>query len=148
MEDAQLLSEFAANRSETAFRTLTDRYINLVHSAALRRVGDAQLAQDISQAVFILLARKAGSLSAGTVLAGWLYRTTNFVAERALRSNRRRERREMEAVQMQENVSSDSNWQQLSPLLDEALAKLKEAERNAIILRYFQENSLSNVALA
>jgi RNA polymerase sigma factor (sigma-70 family) len=148
MEDAQLLSEFAANRSETAFRTLTDRYVNLVHSAALRRVGDAQLAEDISQAVFILLARKAGSLSAGTVLAGWLYRTTNFVAERALRSNRRRERREMEAVQMQENVSSDSNWQQLSPLLDEALAKLKDAERNAIILRYFQENSLSNVALA
>jgi RNA polymerase sigma factor (sigma-70 family) len=148
MEDAQLLREFAANRSETAFRTLTDRYVNLVHSAALRRVGNAQLAEDISQAVFILLARKAGSLSAGTILAGWLYRTTNFVADRALRSNRRRERREMEAVQMQENVSSDSSWQQLAPLLDEALAKLKEAERNAIILRYFQENSLSNVALA
>jgi RNA polymerase sigma factor (sigma-70 family) len=148
MDDLQLLREFAANRSETAFRTIVNRYVDLVHSVALRRVADVQLAEDISQAVFILLARKAPRISAGTVLAGWLYRTTQFVAGRALRSKLRRERREMEAVQMQENASSDSNWQRLAPLLDEALEKLNDTDRNAIILRYFQENSLLKVGLA
>jgi len=148
MEDYQLLNEFAANRSETAFQTLTNRHLNLVYSVALRRVGDAQLAQDVSQAVFLLLARKAGRLPADTVLPGWLYRTTQFVAQRALRSQLRRQRRETEAFQMQSTVSSDPNWQQLAPVLDEALEKLKAADRDAIILRYFQAHSLLQVGLA
>ena len=148
MEDYQLLNEFAANRSETAFQTLTNRHLNLVYSVALRRVGEAQLAQDVAQAVFLLLARKAGHLPAGTVLPGWLYRTTQFVAQRALRSQLRRQRRETEAFQMQSTVSSDPNWQQFAPVLDEALEKLKAADRDAIILRYFQAHSLMQVGLA
>jgi len=93
MEDRQLIEEFVARNSEVAFGALVNRYINLVHSAAARQVRDAQLAQDVSQAVFILLARKIPSLPKQVLLPGWLYRTTRFVAARAVRSEQRRHRR-------------------------------------------------------
>src|ERR1051325_11675126 len=94
MEDLQLLREYAENRSERAFAELVRRHVDLVYSAALRLMGDAMPAQDVTQMVFIRLARKAGSLREGTILAGWLYRTTRFVAETVRRSEWRRRQRE------------------------------------------------------
>ncbi len=147
-DDRSLLDEFVAHRSETAFRTLTNHYLNLVYSTALRETNDAQLAQDVTQAVFILLARKADSLPKNAVLAGWLYRTTHFVASRALRSELRRQQREQEAFQMQQNQSADDTWKNVAPMLDEALGKLRETDRNAIILRFFQNEPLGKVGQA
>src|ERR1700709_516951 len=96
-DDMTLVREFAANQSEPAFAALVERHIGLIHSAALRQAGDAHLAEEITQAVFIILARKAASLGPKTVLAALLYRTTCYATADALRAGRRRQLREQEA---------------------------------------------------
>ena len=79
-DDLTLVQDYAAGKSEAAFAALVARHLNLVHSAALRQVGDAHLAEEITQSVFILLARKAASLGPETILSAWLYRATRYAA--------------------------------------------------------------------
>src|SRR5712692_10940361 len=113
-DDMELVREYAAYQSEQAFETLLSRNVGLVHSAALRQVCDPNLAEEITQSVFIILARKAGSLHPKTVLPGWLYRTTRYVSAAAVKIQRRRERREQEA-NMQAAIQEaqiDSAWEQ------------------------------------
>ena len=148
-DDMALVREYATSQSERAFETLVARYINLVYSAALRQARDAHLAQEITQAVFIILARKAGSLSPKTILSGWLYRAARFAAADALKIQRRRQLREQEAhMEGVVQNESDSAWDQLSPLLDEAMARLCDKDRDAIVLRFFENKSLREVGLA
>jgi uncharacterized protein (TIGR03435 family) len=151
-DDIALVRAYAIHRSEPAFATLVTRHVNLVYSAALRQVGDPHLAEEITQTVFIVLARKADSLNQRTILPGWLYRTTRFVAADALKELRRRRRRELEATMNtttdEPTVSSDALWEQLAPLLDEGMAQLRESDRDAIVLRYFQNRSLQEVGNA
>lgn len=144
--DAELLADYATRCSEAAFARLVERYVALVHSAARRQLGDPHLAEEITQAVFILLARKAGSLCEQTVLAGWLCRAAHFAARDALRAERRRLHREQLAATM--DTPTDAAWQQLAPLLDEAVAQLREADRNAIVLRYYEQRPLDEVGAA
>ena len=96
-DDMALLRQYASSRSEEAFATLVSRHINLVYSVALRHVTNRHKAEEISQAVFMILARKAGSLSGGTVLSGWLYHTARLTAANYVRSEARRAQREQEA---------------------------------------------------
>ncbi|MBN8246283.1 MAG: sigma-70 family RNA polymerase sigma factor [Verrucomicrobia bacterium] len=136
MEDWKLLDAYAREGSEAAFSTLVERHLGLVHAAARRQVRDDALAADVAQAVFLLLARKAGSLGRRGVLSAWLFQTTRFVASRALRSEIRRQRREQEAFAMQDLHASDPHWNRLAPELDEALARLAAADRSALLLRF------------
>src|SRR5687767_4501957 len=110
MNDWQLIEAYARDKSDAAFKTLVERYAGLVYASALRQLSDATLAQDVAQAVFILLARKAGRLGRGVVLSGWLFQTTRFVALRASRSEQRRHAREQEAFDMQQLTSNDEAW--------------------------------------
>ncbi|HEY5913786.1 MAG TPA: sigma-70 family RNA polymerase sigma factor [Verrucomicrobiae bacterium] len=144
MNDAELLQEYASSKSEAVFRALVERHLPMVYSAALRQAGNADLAEDVTQVVFIILARKATLLSSATCLAGWLFRTTRHTAAKAVRSEQRRRRRELEALQMQA-AQTDDIWQQVAPGLDEALAQLGEVERNAVLLHYFQHKRLRDV---
>src|SRR5215469_209818 len=124
-DDLELVRQYSANGSEVAFEELVSRYISLVYSAALRQVCNPGLAEEITQTVFIILSRKAGSLGPKTVLPGWLYRTTRYVSSASLKIQHRRYRREQEAQMQIAESATDSTWEQLSPLLDEAMAHLR-----------------------
>ena len=147
MDDFDLLQAYASQRKEDAFNTLTGRYINLVYSAAARQTSNSQAAEDVTQAVFLTLARKAGAIPRGTVLAGWLLRTTRFAAANARRLEQRRQYYEQEAMQSYLcPAESEAAWQRISPLLDEALDRLGEKDRDAIALRFLEHRSLKQIA--
>src|SRR3954467_5492564 len=149
MEDFQLLRDYAENRSEQAFAELVKRHVNFVYSTALRVVGERSLAEDVTQMVFIRLARKAGSLRKGVLLTGWFYRTTQFVGRTVRRSDERRRKREALAMQFSEfDRDSESVWKEVSPLLEEAMAQLRQTDQDAVLLRFFAGKSLREVGQA
>ena len=147
-ESRKLLTDYADRGSEAAFRELVDRYVNMVYSTALRLVnGDSHLAQDISQTVFVNLARKASALSDEIMIGGWLHWNTCFVAANVVRSNRRREDRERKALEMSATEDhSAANFATTAPLLDEAINELSQADRTAILLRFFEQREFRAVA--
>jgi RNA polymerase sigma factor (sigma-70 family) len=145
-DDMALVQEYAQSNSEQAFGALVSRHVNLVYSVALRQVRDPHLAEEIAQNVFIILSRKAKSLSPKTILSGWLCRTARYISADTLKTLRRRQSREQES-QMQ-SISNDSDpaaWNQIAPLLDEALNCLDEREHDAVVLRFFDGKQLKQV---
>jgi RNA polymerase sigma factor (sigma-70 family) len=150
--DQQLLQAYAAHRSEAAFAELVRRHVDLVYSAALRLVHDAHLAEDVTQSVFVALAQSARPLTARAVLAGWLHVTTRNLAANLVRSDVRRRARESRytGTVMNEMLSAPAEpvWQQLAPQLDAALGDLGEADRDTVLLRYFQGKSAHEMAQA
>jgi RNA polymerase sigma factor (sigma-70 family) len=147
-DDMELLREFAGNNSEQAFATLVRRYINLVHSVALRQLSNAHEAEEVTQAVFIILAKKAGGLRAGTILSGWLYQTAQLTSANFKRTALRRQRREQEAYMQFTQESEPHSWQRLSPLLEEAMSRLGKDDRDAVVLRFFENRTIREVAAA
>ena len=146
MQDAELLRDYVTSGSDAAFADLVDRYVDFVYSTARRQVGNAQLAEEVAQVVFSLLARKAVGLVDLPSLAGWLYRATCFTAAKTLRTERRRRHHEQEAATMnQDNATEDEIWERLSPMLDDALKQLEEQDRLAVLLRFFQKKPMREV---
>lgn len=146
-DSEKLLAEYVEGGSEAAFREIVARYVNLVHSTALRLVdGDIQLAEDVTQTVFIRLSRNARKLSRKSMLGGWLHRDTCYVASKTMRSERRRRTREREAALMNSNHPSDG-VENLS-LLDQAINLLGNEDRTAILLRFFEQRDFRSVGLA
>jgi RNA polymerase sigma factor (sigma-70 family) len=148
-DDVDLLRRYSDEGAEDAFREVVQRRFGLVYAVALRQVGnDAHLARDVAQHVFVELARQAGSLSRGKVVSGWLYRTARFTAIDMVRAERRRRNREQEAHAMHEsstNPVSDHDWENLRPVLDDALSELNERDRDAITLRIFEQQSFGEI---
>jgi RNA polymerase sigma factor (sigma-70 family) len=140
-ESRKLLEDYAKGGSEAAFRELVSRYVSMVHSTALRLVnGDSHLAEDVTQTVFLNLARKAGTLSGDVMIGGWLHRHACFVASTMMRGDRRRQNRERQAVAM--NATQDhsaENLARVAPLLDDAINQLGPEDRAAILLRFFEQ---------
>jgi RNA polymerase sigma factor (sigma-70 family) len=143
--DMDLLREYARDNSEQAFRALVERYVNMVHAVALRQTADAHLAEDVTQAVFIVLAEKAATIPTNTILAGWLFRATRFAAANAKRAEARREHWEQKAAQMEPTMPPDPESEQITPLLNEALEELPEQDRAAVLLRFFESKSMEEV---
>lgn len=147
MGDWDLLQDYAKNRSESAFAELVRLHAGWVHAVASRQVNDAHLAQDVTQAVFVLLARKAGGLKSGTLLGGWLFRTTLHVAAHARRTEQRRTNRETKASAMiyDLNPQEEQAWEQLAPCLEQAVAALSESDRAAILLRFYEKRPMREI---
>jgi len=114
--DNELLEQFVRNESEAAFAMLVQRHIALVYSVALRHTANPEHAQDITQAVFIILARKAGGLGRRTVVPGWLYHTARLTAANFQRAEARRIRREHEVFMQStlEATAPEAVWRELS----------------------------------
>lgn len=148
-DDAVLLRRYAEEKSETAFTELVRRHVDLVYSAALRRTGgDAHAAADVAQHVFTRLARDARKLAGHAVLTAWLYAATRNAAVDLQRATRRREIREQEAQRMQElqaGPGMDHHWAQLRPVLDAAMDELPEADRAAVLLRFFERRGFAEI---
>jgi RNA polymerase sigma factor (sigma-70 family) len=148
-DDLALLREYARRNSEEAFAALVSRHVNLVYSVAVRQVGDPHLAEEITQAVFIILARKARSLGPKTILPGWLCRTARYASANALTRQRRRWHREQEAyMQSLSNESEPDIWTSIAPLLDAAMARLGQKDHDALVLRFFEGRNFKEVGAA
>ena len=144
--DSELLRRYRENRCERAFTELVERHIDFVYSAARRQVGgNADLAKDVAQQVFIELAQKADSLSSNTVLTAWLYTRTRFAASKALRSEQRRHGREEKACMELQPPTPEPEWDELQPVLDTVMHELDERDRTAVLLRYFEKRPLAEV---
>jgi RNA polymerase sigma factor (sigma-70 family) len=145
--DIELLRQYAEQDSEAAFETLVSRHVNLVYSAALRKTGNFHAAEEVAQAVFIILAQKARTLRKGTILSGWLYQAARLTAANFLRSEIRRARREQEA-DMPLHPNEPEIWPQIVPLLEDAMGRLNEKDRNAVVLRFFEGKSFHEIGAA
>jgi uncharacterized protein (TIGR03435 family) len=147
--DMELLRQYVYLNSDEAFAALVSRHMNMVYSAALRKTGNAHAADEITQAVFIILAKKADHLRAGTILSGWLYQTARLTSSGFLRTEIRRVRREQEAcMQSLTDETGADIWPEIEPLLDDAMGRLGEKDRNAITLRFFEGKNFQEIGLA
>jgi RNA polymerase sigma factor (sigma-70 family) len=149
LDDNALWREYVDRNSAEAFATIVGRHVNKIYSLALRQTGNPSLAEEITQAVFVILARKAGSLGKSVLISGWLYQTARLTAITAIRSEMRRAHREKEAnMQARLNETESDCWRQIAPLLDSAIGTLNEKDRHAVVLRFFDGKSMKEVGAA
>src|SRR3954469_13533409 len=149
LDDIALLREYVERDSQEAFAALVTRHVNKVYSVAMRHTRNPHQAEEITQAVFVILARKSRQLGKRVILSGWLCRTARLASVTFIRSEIRRARREHE-VHLQ-NVLDETEsdiWPQIAPLLDAAMAGLSEADHHAVVLRFFDGKNMKEIGAA
>jgi RNA polymerase sigma factor (sigma-70 family) len=148
LEDMQLLETYARTGSEAAFSTLVNRHIDWVYSICLRGVRDRHLAEDVTQAVFLLLSQKAAAMNPETILRGWLFKTARFAVSDALKKrSRARKHHERVAMMTPDPVQGEEEqaWEGVAPVLEEAVSMLNDNDRHAVLLRFYEGKSLAEV---
>ena len=143
--DSQLLAAYAQSRDAATFGQLVERHIDFVYAAALRQTRDSHLAEDVTQAVFVLLSQRALHLKPSVLIKGWLFNATRYVVANARRAEARRKIHEREAAAMRCEIARQSDWSEISPHLDDAIAGLSEKDRRALLLRFFDNLPLDAV---
>lgn len=137
MDDQRLLRDYFETRSDKSFAALIDRHIGLVYGTCLRELRDPALAEDATQIVFLILARKAKSLRSAGALASWLFTTARFTSRSLRTQELRRKEREERAMEESRAGAPADDWDEIVPALDDALAALKDSDRQILLLRYF-----------
>ncbi len=148
--DASLLQAFARYRSQDAFSTLVSRHCDWVYWAAVRMVHDPHLAEDVVQAVFLILSEKAGNVGRAP-LHRWLFKVTRYASSNAIRSRTRREKHERRAAMQTSETyqpQTDRTWDEISPVLDDSIGRLKSKDRDAVLLHFYQQKEMPEVAAA
>ncbi len=151
-QDLQLLKQYVEDGSEQAFGTLVNKYMDMVYSSAMRRVGNQHLAEDVAQSVFMVLARKAHAFDRDAIVVSWLFRTTRFAALKAMEAEKRRKEREKERGAMAQNAhtqisqADEHAWQKLLPHLEPCMDRLREPDRMALLMRFFAGLKLRDIA--
>jgi RNA polymerase sigma factor (sigma-70 family) len=146
--DFELLTSYTSAHDPQAFHQLVQRHIDFVYASALRQLGDRHVAEDVVQAVFLLLAQKAAKIKPETFVKGWLFNATRYVASNTRRAEIRRQLREREAATMRCESASNETGEIVCPHLDDALAALGAKDRTAVLMRYFEEMSMLAVGRA
>lgn len=156
-DDFVLLRRYADGRDESAFAELMRRHVDVVYSASLRRVGDRSLAEDVTQATFIILARKAHSIRqrGGEPLSAWLLQSVRYAAANAIKMEARRRKHEqaaaMKPIERRPGACSPDPtevivWQEVAQQLDDAVLALSASQRRAVLLRYFENQPIGEMA--
>jgi RNA polymerase sigma factor (sigma-70 family) len=145
MDDLDLLSQYSRQGSQAAFSALVGRHIDMVYSAARRQVWSDELAEEITQAVFLDLARHAEKLRPDSHLGSWLYVVARRTSVDAIRRESRRQKREQAAAEGAALNTAPSPWSKVAPVLDDAISSLRETDRKAILLRFFEKKSFSEI---
>jgi RNA polymerase sigma factor (sigma-70 family) len=146
-DDQLLLRDYALDHSQAAFAELVGRHLDWVYSAALRMVGDPHEAQDVTQAVFVLLSQEPRK-AMGKPLAGWLFQVMRYCAANSIRSRRRREKHEMKAATSAANATGNDApeiWDELSPMLEDLMASLRARDRSVLLLRFYEKKSMVEI---
>jgi len=148
MHDDKLLKAYVESKSDAAFTRLVERHLNFVYTICRRELGNPQLAEDAAQIVFLSLARKAPALRRNVVLAGWLFTASRMACANLRRQETRRRRYEERAAMEAMMAEQPEEWNDVEPLLQDALSSLKDTDRNAILLRFFEGMSLRETGVA
>lgn len=153
LTDSALLHRYAREHDQAAFAEIVRRHLNLVYSAAVRRVGDRHLAEDVTQAVFMILARKPNSAARSSLLSAWLLNTVRYASANALKIERRRRHHHDLATACASSACSPNPsevliWREIVAHLDDAVLALPARDRQAILLRYFQDKQIGEIAAA
>lgn len=151
MSDEESLRRYVQGKSPEAFAELVRRHIGWIHMAAARQVRDVHVAEDVTQAVFVALAKRAETIAKGTALSAWLFRATRFASVHAVRSESRRRRHEQKAAAMRPEASAamtDAQWEDLAPVLDELVGKLGRKDRHLVLLRFYEGKSFGEIGEA
>lgn len=152
--DYELLRRYVERRDEAAFAELVGRHASSVYGAALRQTGNPHQAQEVMQAVFLLLVRKAAGMDSSVVLGAWLFRAAQFAANDLRKAHHRRSTRETPMESMPDLPAEAAGngvapaWEPYLPHLDRCLARLPDADRRALWLRFFEDRSLAEVGRA
>lgn len=143
-EDQRLLHEYVALESREALEELIRKHLALVYSAALRQVRDSHLAEDVTQAVFLVLSQKAKSIRNGVAVGGWLLSVTRYVSVNAMKKQSIHRTHE-ELAARPEIAQANESWDDVADQLDEELNSLASLDRDAIVLRFFQDRSFTQI---
>ncbi len=148
MDDMQLLRDYAETGSEQAFAEIVNRNLGWVYAVCLRGVRDRHLAEDVAQAVFLLLARKARQINENTILRGWLFKTSRFAVADALKKRTRENRKLVPFCELSEThlaQEEEAAWEEIVPVLDEAVSCLSSDDRQIVLLRFYESLSMAEV---
>jgi RNA polymerase sigma factor (sigma-70 family) len=146
--DDLLLRRYVDSGSQQSFAELVTRHIDLVYSAAVRQVKDEHLAEDVVQAVFLVLARKAATLNSSAPIGGWLLTVARHASVDAMRQRLRSQHREQIAAKPEATAPAAEDWAELAPVLDQALTQLRPKDRDAIVLRFFEDRTFEQLGQA